>query len=78
MLGPARDHAAAGRARRRSALQGALKTLFNKRAPLYHSDRYAQEPERQEVYVRLMQEVNQARDRGDIATLREIAAPRSL
>jgi DNA polymerase-3 subunit epsilon len=50
-----------------------LQTLFKKRARLYHPDRYAQEPEKQEVYVRLMQEVNQARDRGDITTPREIA-----
>ncbi len=40
---------------------------------LYHPDRYAQEPEKQAIYARLMQEINQARDRGDIARLREIA-----
>jgi hypothetical protein len=40
---------------------------------LYHPESYAQEPEKQAIYARLMQEINQARDRGDIARLREIA-----
>ena len=40
---------------------------------LYHPDRYAHEPEKQEIYERLMQEINEARDRGDIVKLREIA-----
>ena len=53
--------------------QQELKTLFKKLARLYHPDRYAHEPERQAIYERLMQDINQARDRGDITTLREIA-----
>ncbi len=40
---------------------------------LYHPDRYAQEPDKQAIYARLMQEINQTRDRSDIARLREIA-----
>ena len=40
---------------------------------MYHPDRFAQEPEKQAIYERLTQEINQARDRGDIQRLREIA-----
>ncbi len=43
------------------------------RPSLYHPDRYAQKPDKQAIYARLMQEINQARDCGDIARLREIA-----
>jgi len=70
------EEAAAGAAETKALSaeeQRELKTLFKKLARLYHPDRYAHEPEKQEVYDRLMQEINQARDRGDIATLREIA-----
>ena len=51
----------------------ALKGVYRKLVGLYHPDRYAQEPEKQAIYARLMQEINQARDRGDIARLQEIA-----
>ncbi|NCA89996.1 MAG: exonuclease [Gammaproteobacteria bacterium] len=51
----------------------ALKAIYRKLVGLYHPDRYAQEPDKQAIYARLMQEINQARDRGDIARLREIA-----
>ena len=50
-----------------------LKTLFRKLVRLYHPDRFAHDPDKQKIYLRLMQEINQARDRGDIARLREIA-----
>jgi DNA polymerase-3 subunit epsilon len=50
-----------------------LKTLFKKLARCYHPDRYASQPDKQPVYEQLMQTVNQARDCGDIKTLREIA-----
>lgn len=50
-----------------------LKTLFRQLVKLYHPDRYAHDPERQAIYERLMQEINQARDQGDIERLREIA-----
>lgn len=53
--------------------QRELKALFKKLARLYHPDRYASDPDKQHTYERLMQAVNQARDRGDIALLREIA-----
>ncbi len=51
----------------------ALKGVYRKLVGLYHPDRYTQEPEKQAIYARLMQEINQARDRGDIARLQEIA-----
>ncbi|WP_407702918.1 exonuclease domain-containing protein [Thiorhodovibrio frisius] len=53
--------------------QRELKTLFKKLARLYHPDRYASDPDKQQTYERLMQAANQARDRGDIEELREIA-----
>jgi DNA polymerase-3 subunit epsilon len=73
-----RDYAeAAAEAAERQPLSAAdeqaLKAIYRKLVGLYHPDRYAQEPEKQAIYARLMQEINQARDRGDIARLREIA-----
>ena len=40
---------------------------------LYHPDRFAQEPEKQETYHRLTAAINAAKERGDLATLRMIA-----
>lgn len=53
--------------------QKELKTIHRQLARLYHPDRYAHDPEKQDVFERLMQAVNDARDRGDIVQLREIA-----
>lgn len=50
-----------------------IKSLWRKLVKMYHPDRHAGEPEKQERYNRLMQAVNQARDRGDVDILREIA-----
>ena len=50
-----------------------LKALWRKLSRLFHPDRYAQDDERREVYERLMQRINRAKDDGDIVTLREIA-----
>ena len=50
-----------------------IKPLFRKLVRLYHPDRFAHDPEKQEAYLRLTQEINQARDCGDISRLREIA-----
>ena len=50
-----------------------LKTLWRKLVKMFHPDRHAGEPERQERYNLLMQAINQARDGGDIDVLREIA-----
>ncbi len=73
-----RDYAeAAAEASERRELSEAegreLKTLFRSLVRLYHPDRYAHDPERQAIHERLMQAINQARDQGDIARLREIA-----
>lgn len=53
--------------------QKELKGLFRKLVGLYHPDRFAHEPDKQEIYNHLIQEINAARDRGDIERLREIA-----
>lgn len=50
-----------------------LKTLFRKLVRLYHPDRFGQDPEKQAIYARLTSEINEARDRCDIARLRQIA-----
>ncbi|MCP5205494.1 MAG: exonuclease [Pseudomonadales bacterium] len=50
-----------------------LKRLWRKLVRLYHPDRYAHDPEKQELYTRLTSEINRARDRGEIQRLREIA-----
>ncbi|MEA1049159.1 exonuclease domain-containing protein [Lamprobacter modestohalophilus] len=56
-----------------NAEQQELKDVYKKLVRLYHPDRFAHEPEKQSIYERLTQEVNQARDKGDIERLREIA-----
>lgn len=53
--------------------EGELKTLFRKLAQIYHPDRFANDPEKQEIYTRLMSEINKAKDKGDIQRLKEIA-----
>ncbi len=47
--------------------------LWRKLVKLYHPDRFASEPEKLETYHRLSSAINEARDAGDVATLREIA-----
>jgi hypothetical protein len=39
----------------------------------YHPDRYAQDPDKQAVYEKLTAAINEARDNGDLETLRAIA-----
>ncbi|MFC2993387.1 exonuclease domain-containing protein [Halomonas tibetensis] len=53
--------------------QKELKGLFRKLVGLYHPDRFAHELDKQETYNYLIQEINAARDCGDIERLREIA-----
>jgi DNA polymerase-3 subunit epsilon len=66
--------AAADKKKQLTAEQEAeLKQLYRKLVLLYHPDRFANEPEKQQAYDNLMAVINQARDRGDIETLREIA-----
>lgn len=50
-----------------------LKRLWKKLVKLYHPDRFANEPDKLETYEKLTSAINQAKDNGDIATLREIA-----
>lgn len=47
--------------------------MFRKLVSLYHPDRFANEPDKQQTYKQLTQIINEARDRGDIERLREIA-----
>ena len=50
-----------------------LTLLWKKLVKLYHPDRFASEPDKLETYQRLTAIINQAKDNGDIETLREIA-----
>ncbi len=50
-----------------------LTRLWKKLVKLYHPDRFANEPDKLETYHKLTAAINQAKDNGDIATLREIA-----
>ncbi len=47
--------------------------LWRKLVKLFHPDRFAHEPEKQETYQRLTAAINHAKDHGDLATLRRIA-----
>jgi DNA polymerase-3 subunit epsilon len=49
-----------------------LKRLWRKLVGLFHPDRFASEPEKQEAYAELTREINDAKDKGDIGRLREI------
>ena len=53
--------------------QREMKAVHRKLATMYHPDRFAHDPEKREIYERLMQEINQARDSGNILLLRKIA-----
>jgi hypothetical protein len=50
-----------------------IKALWKKLVLSFHPDRYAQEPEKQAIYARLTAAINEARDAGDVAVLRQIA-----
>lgn len=50
-----------------------LKTLWKKLVRLYHPDRFAHQPDKLETYNHLTSAINQARENGDMARLREIA-----
>ncbi len=52
---------------------GELRQLWRKVVSLFHADRFFSEPEKQKAYAELMREINDARDRGDVQRLREIA-----
>ena len=50
-----------------------IRNIHRKLCHLYHPDKYQDEPEKQQAYQKLTQEINSAKDRGDINTMREIA-----
>lgn len=50
-----------------------LKQMFKKLVKIFHPDRHEQDPEKRKTYERLMQVVNDARDRGDTELLESIA-----
>jgi DNA polymerase III epsilon subunit-like protein len=50
-----------------------LGNLWKKLVKLYHPDRFVNEPDKLETYNKLTSAINEAKDKGDIATLREIA-----
>jgi DNA polymerase III epsilon subunit-like protein len=50
-----------------------LSRLWKKLVKLYHPDRFANQPDKLETYDRLTTAINQAKDSGDIETLRKIA-----
>ena len=50
-----------------------IKTLWLKLVKMYHPDHYADEPEKQARYNQLIQAINQAKDKGDVSVLQEIA-----
>ncbi len=55
------------------AEENELKALFKKLVRLYHPDRFANQPDKLATYEQLTSAINQAREHGDIARLREIA-----
>jgi DNA polymerase III epsilon subunit-like protein len=66
--------AAAEESRKLSEEQGAnLSGLWKKLVRLFHPDLHANDPQKSEVYRKLMAAINDARDRGDIELLEEIA-----
>ena len=66
--------AAADKKKKLTARQEAeLTQLWKKLVKLYHPDRFAHEPDKLETYHKLTAAINQAKDIGDIETLREIA-----
>ena len=66
--------AAADKKKQLTAEQEAeLTQLWKKLVKLYHPDRFANEPDKLETFHKLTAAINQAKDTGDIETLREIA-----
>ena len=50
-----------------------LKMLWRELVKLFHPDRYAGDPEKQETYTKLTGAINTAKDNGALETLRQIA-----
>ena len=51
-----------------------LKRLWRELVKLFHPDRFADDPEKQEAYTNLTGAINAAKDSGDLETLRQIAS----
>lgn len=67
------DRDADSRVEPTSEQEQAIKTLWLKLVKTYHPDHYADEPEKQTRYNQLMQAINQAKDKGNVTALQEIA-----
>jgi len=50
-----------------------VKNLWRKLVKLFHPDRYADDPAKQETFTKLTGAINAAKDSGDLETLRQIA-----
>jgi DNA polymerase-3 subunit epsilon len=50
-----------------------LKRLWRELVKVFHPDRFANDPEKQEAYTNLTGAINAAKDGGDLSTLRQIA-----
>ena len=51
-----------------------LKRLWRELVKLFHPDRYANDPDKQDTYTKLTGAINAAKDSGDLDTLKKIAA----
>ena len=52
--------------------------LWRKLVKLFHPDRFAHEPEKQETYHKLTAAINHAKDHGDLATQSATSRRRSM
>jgi hypothetical protein len=73
MITTNRPRAASNQKRLTKEEEEELKILWKKLVRLYHPDRFAQQPDRVETYEKLTSAINQAKEEGNIALLREIA-----
>jgi hypothetical protein len=67
------DRSAADKIEPTDAEKKEINTLWRKLVRLFHPDRYVRETEKQAIYERLTAAINEARDAGKIALLRDIA-----
>jgi DNA polymerase-3 subunit epsilon len=65
--------AVAGKKQLTAEDEAELTRLWKKLVKLFHPDRFAHQPDKLETYEKLTSAINQAKDNGDIGTLREIA-----
>ena len=65
--------AVAGKKQLSAEDEAELTRLWKKLVELFHPDRFTHQPDKLETYEKLTSAINQAKDNGDIGTLREIA-----